>query len=197
MDSKNVKIATKRIIIIHQWMAGALGDWRPWLKTELEKLGHEVLVPEMPDMDAPVIDKWVGKLAEVVGKPNKDTYFIGHSIGCQTILRYLESIDTEVGGAVFIAGWFNLKNLEDGETEEIAKPWIETLINLEKVKTVLPKSILIISDNDPFDCFEENKQKFSQIMTRGIVIPNAGHLSAEDGFTELPEALSALTSLMK
>ena len=178
-------------------MAGALGDWRPWLKTELEKLGHEVLVPEMPDMDAPVIDKWVGKLAEVVGKPNKDTYFIGHSIGCQTILRYLESIDTEVGGAVFIAGWFNLKNLEDGETEEIAKPWIETLINLEKVKTVLPKSILIISDNDPFDCFEENKQKFSQIMTRGIVIPNAGHLSAEDGFTELPEALSALTSLMK
>ena len=33
----------KKIIIIHQWMAGAQGDWRPWLKSKLEKLmilGH-------------------------------------------------------------------------------------------------------------------------------------------------------------
>jgi len=190
-----------RVIIVHQWMAGADGDWRPWLKSELEKLGHEVLVPEMPDIDTPIIEKWVGKLAEVVGVPDKDTYFVGHSIGCQTILRYLDShrfktLET-IGGAVFVAGWFNLKNFEDEETKEIARPWIETPINLDKVKTVLPKSTLIISENDPYDCFEENKAKFAQIMTKGIVMPNAGHITAEDGFTKLPEALSELKSLMK
>lgn len=187
----------KRVIIVHQWMAGADGDWRPWLKEELEKLGYEVLVPEMPDIDTPVIEKWVDKLAEVVGVPNSDTYFIGHSIGCQTIIRYLETINTPVGGAVFVAGWFNLENLEDKETEEIAKPWIETPIDLEKVKSVLPKATLIISDNDPFDCLEENKAKFAQIMTKGIVMPNAGHFEAKDGFTELPEVLSELTNISK
>ena len=178
-------------------MAGAEGDWRPWLRTELQKLGCEVLVPEMPDIDTPVINKWVAKLAEVVGKPDADTYFVGHSIGCQAIMRYLETIDTPVGGAVFVAGWFNLKNLEDKETEEIARPWIETPIDLEKVKSVLPRSTLIISENDPFGCLEENKAKFAQIMTKGIVMPNAGHLSAKDGFIELPVIIDELKDFMK
>ncbi len=184
----------KRVIIVHQWMAGAEGDWRPWLKTELERLGYSVQLPEMPDIDTPLIEKWVSKLAEVVGIPDKNTYFVGHSIGCQTILRYLETINVPVGGAVFVAGWFNLENLEDEETAAIAKPWIETPINLENVKAVLPKSTLIISDDDPFGCFEENKAKFAQIMTKGIVMSNAGHLSAVDGFTELPVIVEELKS---
>lgn len=187
----------KRVIIVHQWMAGADGDWRPWLKEELEKLGYKVLVPEMPDIDTPIIKKWVDKLAEVVGTPDSDTYFVGHSIGCQTIIRYLETINIPVGGAVFVAGWFNLQNLEDKETEKIAKPWIETPIDLEKVKSILPEATLIISDNDPFNCFEENKAKFAQIMTKGIVMPNAGHFETKNGFIELPEVLSELINISK
>lgn len=176
----------KRVIIIHQWMAGAQGDWRPWLKSELEKLGYEVFLPEIPDIDTPVIEKWVAKLSEVVGVPNIDTYFIGHSIGCQTILRYLETINASVGGALFVAGWFNLKNLEDEETEKIAKPWLETPIDLEKIKTILPKSTLVISDNDPFGAFEENKQKFKELGSKIVVLHNAGHITKEDNFIEAP-----------
>ena len=176
-------------------MAGAQGDWRPWLRGELEKLGYEVLMPEMPDIDTPVIKKWVSKLTEVVGKPDSNTYFIGHSIGCQAILRYLETINTPVGGAIFVAGWFNLKNLEDKETEEIARPWIQTSINTEKVRSALLKSTLIISDNDPYGCLEENKQKFAQITTKIVVMPNAGHITSEDGFIELPEVLSEFQML--
>lgn len=186
----------KRVIIVHQWMAGADGDWRPWLKQELEKLGYEVLVPEMPNIDTPVIEKWVNKLAEVVGTPDQDTFFIGHSIGCQTILRYLETIDTPIGGAVFVAGWFGLKNMEDEDVETIAKPWIETPINLEKVKSVLPKSTLLISDNDPYDCFEENKAKFTELGSKEIVIQGGGHFTKEDGFSELPEVLVELKRII-
>lgn len=191
----------KRIFLIHGWSGNPNGDWISWLKNQLEKFGYQVFNPEMPDADNPVIDKWVAKLSEVVGTPDKETYFVGHSIGCQAILRYLDSYSfkplEKVGGAVFVAGWFNLKNLEDKETEQIAKPWIETPINLNKVKTILPKSTLIISDNDPFDCLEENKQKFAQITTKGIVMPNAGHISGDDGFIELPEVLSELINLLK
>jgi len=185
----------KRVFIIHRWSGGPEDDWRLWLKNELQKLGYEVLVPNMPDIDTPVIKKWVGKLSEVVGLPDSKTYFVGHSIGCQAIMRYLETIDASVGGAVFVAGWFGLKNLEDKETEEIAEPWIETPINLEKVKSVLPKATLIISEDDPFDCFEENKTKFAKIVTKSIVVPNAGHFTAEDGFTEFLSVLEELKNL--
>ena len=185
----------KKVIIVHQWMSGAEGDWRPWLRVELEKLGSEVLVPEMPDMDVPEIGKWVSKLTEVAGTPDRNTYFIGHSIGCQAILRYLETVNVKVGGAIFVAGWFTLENLEDEETERIASPWIHTPIDIEKIRKVLPKSTLIISDNDPFGAFEINKQKFSELGSKVVVMHNAGHISETDGYVELPEIMKELNSL--
>ena len=190
----------RRVIIVHRWSGGASDDWRPWLKSELEKMGYEVLVPDMPDSDTPMIEKWVGHLARVVGKPDKDTFFVGHSIGCQAILRYLDAyhfgVLETVGGAVFVAGWFNLENLEDDEVRAIAKPWIETLINAEKIKTVLPKSTLIISDNDPFGASEENKRRFGEIGSRVVTLHGAGHITAEDGFVKAPFVLSELKKFL-
>ncbi len=186
----------KRVIIVHRWSGGEADDWRPWLKAELEKSGYEVIVPSMPDRDEPIIEKWVSHLRKIVGTPDADTYFIGHSIGCQTILRYLETINAPAGGAVFVAGWFNLTNLEDEEVKEIAMPWVNTPIDLKKVKSVLPQSTLIISDNDPYDCFEENKKRFGEVVTKTVVVPGAGHFTSEDGCRELAEVLTEFKNLL-
>ena len=53
----------------------------------------------MPNTACPKIDEWVGTLNSKVDFLNDETYFIGHSIGCQTILRYLETKEiTKIGG---------------------------------------------------------------------------------------------------
>lgn len=189
----------KRVFIIHGWNGKPNEHWLPWLKTELEKEGFEVSVPDMQDSDNPVIKNWVGHLANLVGVPDEDTYFVGHSIGCQTILRYLDSyrfgaLET-VGGALFVAGWFNLVNMETDEEKKIAKPWIETPINPIKTKTVLPKSVLIISDDDPYDCLDENIEKFKEIGSTVMVLKNAGHITTDDGFTELPIVFKELLKM--
>lgn len=179
----------KKVYIIHRWSGGPNDDWRPWLKQELEKRGYQVFSLAMPDPYTPVIKKWVDKIAEEVGTLDEETFFVGHSIGCQAILRYLETVDTQVGGAFFVAGWFDLHNLEDEEVKEIAKPWIETKIDLEKVENNLQKSCLFISDNDPYGCFDLNKEKFNELGSEIIVLPNAGHITEDDGFKELPVLL--------
>src|SRR3989344_4769884 len=117
---------TKRVFLIHGWDGNPNNNWFPWLKENLEDKGFQVHIPAMPNPGKPMIDSWVPFLKKQVGKADKDTYFIGHSIGCQTILRYLETINNEVGGAVLVAGFFEL-NLEeeDEESKEIAKPWLE------------------------------------------------------------------------
>lgn len=186
----------RRVIIVHRWEGGSHDDWRPWLKSGLEKIGYEVFVPDMPDTNTPVVEKWVSKIKEVVGEPDGDTYFVGHSIGCQAILRYLQTIDTPVGGAVFVAGWFNLDNLESSEVKEIAKPWIETSIDFDKLRTVLHRSTLLISDNDPYSCFEENKQKFGILKSEIKIINNGGHLTAEDGYSQFPQVISELKNIV-
>ena len=125
-----MKATQKRVIIVHRWDGNSEADWYPWLKTELEKSGHEVIVPNMPDTAVPVIEKWVPKLAQTLGVPDANTYFVGHSIGCQTILRYLETVSNgTVGGALFVAGWFDLENLESPEVAAIAQPWIKNSIS--------------------------------------------------------------------
>ena len=182
----------KRVFIVHGWGGRGNEAWIPWLKGELEKSGFEVYALNMPNSDEPTIEDWVGFLAKNVQSPDSDTYFVGHSIGCQTILRYLETINIPVGGAVFVAGWFNLEDLEGYKEAEIARPWINTPIDLKKVKTVLPKSTLIISDNDPFGCFEENKKKYSELGSKIIILHNAGHINEENNYWKLPEILEEL-----
>lgn len=183
----------KRVIIVHGWEGSPETNWLPWLERELAKQGCDVITPAMPETDTPRIDAWVEYLREVVGTPDKETYFVGHSIGCQTILRYLETVQTPVGGALFVAGWFYLENIEDEGSEEIAQPWLNTPIDVKKVKQVLPQSILLISDNDDYGAFEENKKKFGELGSDIVVLPKAGHITDK----EEPAILEQFTHLVK
>ncbi len=79
-------------------------------------------VPQLPGTDSPHIGSWIPALAEAVGLVDQDTYFVGHSMGCQAVVRYLETLpeDTEIGGVVFVAGFFRpLTGLETQAEREI------------------------------------------------------------------------------
>lgn len=62
----------------------------------------------MPDTANPKIKEWVSELEKQVSELDENTYFVGYSIGCQTIMRYLENKETrKIGGILFVAPWLN------------------------------------------------------------------------------------------
>lgn len=189
----------KRVFIIHGWDGHPKEGWFPWLKKELEKKGFAVSVPQMPDAGSPRISNWVPKVKEIVGTPDKDTYLVGHSMGCQTIARYLESLpeSKKIGGAVFVAGFFKrLTNIgADPEEQEIVKHWLQTPLNLEKVKDRVNKSIAIFSNDDPFVPLDNQNDFRDKLGTKIIIEHNKGHINEEIGIKELPSALNALLEL--
>ena len=187
----------KRVFIIHGWSGYPNECWFPWLKRELEKKGFKVEVPSMPETNYPKIEKWVLFLAKIVGKPDKNTYFVGHSIGCQAILRYLQTIDAKVGGVVFVAGFFTLKGLETDEEKELAKPWLETPIDTGKVKKAARKFVAIFSDNDKFVPLENERTFKEKLGAKTIVLKKMGHMGSNDNITELPMVLSELLNMTK
>ena len=190
----------KRVFIVHGWDGFPEEGWFPWLKKELEAKGFEVQVPAMPEADKPRIYNWIPELKKAVGTPDAETYFVGHSMGCQAIARYLEALPetVKVGGAVFVAGFFKrLKDIEvEEEVREIAKHWLETPLDLQIVRTHLPKSIAIFSDNDPFVTLD-NQDDFREILGAEIIIEHeAGHFSGlGDGIKELPIVLEKILKI--
>lgn len=186
----------KRVFIIHGWGGSPDEGWLPWIKKELETRGFEVSVPWMPNPEYPIIDERVKFLTELVGQPDKNTYFIGHSIGGQTILRYLEKINAKVGGVIIVAGWFTLTNLDEEDTI-VAKPWVETPIDFEKVKANTSKIVTILSDNDPYVPIAETTNIFLEKLGAEVIIEKQkGHFSREDKITKLPVLLEKFLELV-
>jgi len=175
----------KRVFIIHGWGGHPQEGWFPWLKNKLEKQGIEAHIPKMPNSETPKIDEWVPFIKEQVGVPDEDTYFIGHSMGVQTFLRYIASIDTKVGGALGVAGFFTLipSSLDEDE-KQIAKPWLETPIDTEKVKENTTAITAFFSDDDPFVGLENVDLFKERLNAKTLTFESKGHFSGEHGVTE-------------
>lgn len=186
-----------RIFLIHGWGGNPNIDWFPWAKKELEQKGYEVIVPEMPDPDYPKIEPWVSKLKEVVGEIRKDDIFVGHSIGCQTVERYLQTLskNTKLDKVVLIAPWVTLTKRtfeEMGENEEVVKDWYSEPIDYEKIRN-MAKWTAVLSDDDPFVNYEDNYKVYKDKLNAEIILKNKqGHFAQEQGITEIPFLLELI-----
>jgi len=192
----------RRVFIVHGWGGSPEEKIHEWLKRELQKKNFEVVVPKMPSPENPIIEKWVSHLVELVNFPNEETFFFGHSIGCQTIMRYLEKLPRKikVGGCVFLAPWVNL--LESSyenpkEEKEIARPWLTTPINWQKVKIHTNKFTCIFSDND-FCVPLSDKEIFRKKLNSKIIVEhNKGHFTEENNISKVPSCLKYLLEMTR
>ena len=181
----------KRAIILHGWKGVPEGAWRPWLKKELEEKWFDVTVPQLPNADTPQVDEWVKHISGVVGTPGKDTYLVGHSLGCIAILRYLESLKKgqEIGGAVLVAG-----SIDDLGHKELSN-FFSKPIDWEKIKSICKKVIAINSDNDPHVPLMHADVFKNRLGAEIIIKHGMKHFCGEDGITELPVALESVLTI--
>ncbi|MBU3924163.1 MAG: DUF1749 domain-containing protein [Nanoarchaeota archaeon] len=180
----------KKIYFVHGW-----GDnskevaWVPSLRNQCKDEDIDFMAFKMPNSEEPKIDEWVGFLKENIAVLDENIFFVGHSIGCQAILRYLSELNgnKKIGGCVFVAGWFNLLDTayEEEEEREIAKSWIETPIDFEKIKNHTTNFLSIFSDDDecvPISDSELFKNKFgSKIITK----KSEGHFDETEKIIEI------------
>ncbi len=180
----------KKVYLIHRWGGDSESDWYGWVKKELEKKGIYVAVFDMPDSENPKIEKWVKYLEENIKEVDEQTYFIGHSVGCQTVLRYLEKLHKHkrIGGCVFVAPWFELINLEPEEVK-IAHPWTNTKIDFRRILDHCNNFLAIFSKNDPYVHLDEIEKFKKNLGAKIIIKEKQGHFTEEDGIKKIPEIL--------
>ncbi len=104
---ENCKNKKYNYVFIHGYGSSAEESWKPWVKGELEKAGHEVVSFDLPNTENPQIIEQANFLLSKAGKIDEQTIFIGHSLGGVVLLKVLEIIKTKIAKAIFVDGFIN------------------------------------------------------------------------------------------
>lgn len=173
-----------RVFIVHGYTAAPDRHWFPWLKECLEtEQGAVVHVAAMPASDTPCPIAWHDHLQNLIGTADENTYLIGHSLGCATVLRYLAGLQSghTIGGCILVAG-FNAKlptlPALDGFMAEPA--------DLQSVIAASPKRVVIHSDNDAIVPPQFTADLAAQLSVTADIVTNGGHFLGDEGFRQFP-----------
>jgi len=197
------------VYIIHGRASHPTNSWFTWLANELQREGIPTHVPKMPYTYIPFKRKWIGKVQDVVGKPSKDKYFIGHSLGCQAILRAFEHHQGEMyGGTVLVAPFhqINMEGVVQEAQERLGKYsprflsnvvanlailpvmwWCNTPLDWEAARKACSEYQCVFSSNDHLVKPEEWKLFENNLGARCHYYENGGHLNTRSGHTSFPE----------
>ena len=188
-----------KIYIVHCWDGNKDDGWYPWLDKKISNKSNKVFRFNMPNTANLKIEEWVSELDRQVEELDEHTFFVGHSIGCQTIMRYLEKQKVKkIGGILFVAPWLDLleEAISDEESYNTAQPWINTPIDFEKIKKFTNNITCIFSDDDYFVSLEQEKRFKELLNAKTVIVKNKGHISIDDGVKELNEIYNELIEII-
>jgi hypothetical protein len=182
---------TKHLFLVHRWGGNVTVDWYPFLAKSLNE-SVAFHSSDYPEPTQPVAAIWVEHLRQQVQneleRPQttlksdlSNAYFVGHSVGTQTIMRYFAElpIDKRVGGAVLVAGWMLLN-----DPFFLLKPWLDPF-DFDRVKTVTKDRpmVALVSDNDNFTfddvMLQSNKLLREQVNAKIVMCHHQFHFRDE------------------
>ncbi len=183
----------KTAIIIHGSYGNPNENWFPWLKSELEKVGYEVFVPEFPTPENQNLESWLNVFKEYENKLDKDTILIGHSLGPAFILNILERINKRIKACFFISGFLGL--LDNKDFDDVNKTFFHKEFDWEKIKENCNNFLLYHSDNDPYVSIEKAKELSNKLNAKLKIIKNAGHFNEKAGYIKFNVLLKDIKNL--
>lgn len=176
-------MAEKRLVIVHGFTAAPEHHWFPWLKQQAVQSGLNVTVPRLPDSQAPQPESWLDALEDSIGEPDENSWLVGHSLGCITLLNYLTQRypGAAAGGLLLVSGFS-----EPVPGLEMLDSFTRKPVNADSVIARIPQRVVIGSLNDEIVPPEYSLRLSKQLSAPFYALPDHGHFLARDGVTELP-----------
>ncbi|PAE14018.1 hypothetical protein CHI02_01850 [Niallia circulans] len=125
------------------------------------------------------VTQWDLDLDRAIKEP-KDAYFICHSLGFITFLRYLSRNNVLIKGAIFVSGF-----AEPITAFPQFDPYMHEL-NLDRIKHFLGASFLISSRTDSIIDWQISNSLANKLEIPFILLPFGGHFTSGEGIIEMP-----------
>ncbi len=155
-------------VVVHGWNAKSSSHFFPFVTKELEKMGSEVICPDMPNTKYPKLTEWKEFLAKKINGRTVDL-FIGHSLGGVLAMSMLTKGDIKIKYLITIGsspGWKS-----DDELNNFLNP----VISFGKIKQAVSSFTVVHSYDDPHCAFEYGMILVKQAGATGIFYENKGH----------------------
>ena len=182
------------VFLVHGAYGNPEENWFPWLKSELEKLGCEVLVPVFPTPENQALENWLKVFEEYKPKLSEDSIVVAHSLGPAFLLTVLEQFPHPVRACFFVSPF--LGKIGDPAFDTINKTFWEKEFNWEKIKQNCKEFRIFHSDNDPSVPLKMAEEVAEKLGTEVILIKGAGHFGKAAGYAEFPFLLEKIKKLL-
>lgn len=169
------------IVFIHGYIASHTADWYPKIGSELENLGVDFRMPDLPGGEFPQAKEWLETLNDVISTIDKPLVLVGHSLGTRAALLYLEKYQRKTERVVLISTYRNSDNIENVKPERKDKygNFFDHNIDIEKIKT-LSRFIIMHSRDDDFIPYEQGVEMAEELEAELITYTDRGHFSNPD-----------------
>lgn len=176
----------KTFFIIHGIQGHAGKHWQAWLKKELEKSGHKVIMQSFPNPNRPDRSEWLEFLKTNIEDINiKNLVFITHSLGAVTAMDFIEQSPDLIHGLVSVSGF-----ARDYGIELNSYFLKEREIDMLLIRKNTKHFSIIYGNDDPYVPQVELEYLADKLGVKSIIIKGGGHLNTESGYTKFPRLLT-------
>lgn len=189
-----------QFVIFHGAYGSKDGNWFPWLKGELERLDHEVILEQYPVDDYESINKNGPKTLETIQNLESWTkyfetnvlpklidgpkIFIGHSLAPVFILHMVDKFNIKLESGIFVSPFLSALNGDAWQFDVVNKTFFKEDFDWKRMKELVPLSYVLYGENDPYVPSTYPLGFAKNLASSIIPVKNGGHLGGD--FKELP-----------
>lgn len=184
-------------IILHGFGSTSKRGFKPWLQKELEKQGHTVWNPDLPNTDKPKVNEQAQFVLDNAPFPiDQNTIIVGHSLGGPVTYRVLEKTKKKIHKAILVDPAYKPSyNDKPRPAVDASSNW---RFDWKKIKSKANKFV-ILADQSYSVIKKEHLVELSEKVNGDLLVvtPTYRHFSSPDkqdgSVTQEPEVLNAAT----
>jgi len=185
-------MVAKKIIFIHGYTASSQADWYPNIKPELDKLGADYSIPDLPGGTHPHSREWLEIIDKEVKSATKPIILVGHSLGTRAALLYLDEFEPKVDTVLLIAAFDNNWEVNRKRRDEHYADFFEYSLDLEKIKKLAKQFIVMHSKDDSSIDYSQGLEISKELGAKLITYEDRGHFSAPENYPYVLDALKRI-----
>jgi len=197
-----------KFLLLHGSFNGPNEKWLHWLEKELKGMGQDVVFPQFPvetwntiseqgknyKSKVQNVESWIEMLRPLLDTSVEDCEYIitAHSTGPAFSLHAIQKLGLTVSMAIWVAPFLEKLN-KAWQVDVVNTDFVnKSVLNIDKLRKSIRKSIVIYSDNDKY-VGEEYSLAFAKLFSsETILMSNAGHMNNSAGFITFPLVLELI-----